>query len=104
VTQKDSEFLTCQYVGLDRQPDYAYQGVTAKVAIPGLPLCQLLEWRENNRSVSLGRYLPTSSRRNESYVMKHRGCNKQVGDRVSDEPGLNSRAPLVRKRYAYCFT
>ena len=36
MTSKTSEMLTCHHVGLDRQPHYAHEGVTAEFTLPGL--------------------------------------------------------------------
>jgi hypothetical protein len=41
MTSKTSEMLTCHHIGLDRQPHYAHEGVTAELAFPSFEPAQL---------------------------------------------------------------
>ena len=75
-----SEILTCRQIGLDCQSHYAHEGVTAEVFLSP-ELSHLGEGR-----LASERYGRDQSKR--AYIIKHRGCNKQIGNRVSDKPGL----------------
>ena len=41
MTSKASEMLTCQHIGLDRQPHYTHEGVTAEGTFQSLEPAQL---------------------------------------------------------------
>ena len=79
-----SEILTCHQIGLDCQSHYAHKDVIAEVAVPNPYPPQLWDQR---RTISFQRYRVRIVSK-QAYMIKHRGCNKQVRERVCEYPDL----------------
>jgi len=86
IEDTEMEMLTRRQIGLDYQSHYAYEDMTTEVAVPSPDPSQLWDRTRNNQL-----WMVPNTAVDWIYMIKHRGRNKQVRERVCDDPGLMGR-------------